>query len=74
MGLYDGAGTLYGESGGMLYQGQFLLGKYHGQGILYREETGEIILEGEFRNGTLVTPKEEAWETIQLLQMWGRGL
>ncbi|MCD8038030.1 MAG: hypothetical protein LUE96_02950 [Lachnospiraceae bacterium] len=35
------------------------MGQYNGQGILYNPETGNVVGEGEFRNGELITPKVE---------------
>ncbi len=59
LGRYDGEGMEYDDSGNLRYQGNFLLGARNGYGICYDPATGKTEQEGEFRNGILVTPKEE---------------
>lgn len=51
--------SMTGPTGGKIYEGQFLLGAYHGRGASYDAATGKLLEEGEFRNGVLVTSREE---------------
>ena len=60
--MYDGSGTLYDTNGAVKYKGEFLLGQYHGAGTLYDSATGQVLEEGEFREGVLVTPSQEPEE------------
>ena len=60
--MYDGSGTLYDANGAVKYKGEFLLGQYHGAGTLYDSATGQVVEEGEFREGVLVTPSQEPEE------------
>lgn len=54
LGYYDGKGVEYDSSGAPRYEGEFLLGVYHGHGVYYDARTGLVLMEGEFRNGSLV--------------------
>ena len=63
--MYDGSGTLYDANGAVKYKGEFLQGQYHGAGTLYDSATGQVLEEGEFREGTLVTSSQEPEEASQ---------
>lgn len=54
LGYYDGNGVEYDSSGAPRYEGEFLLGVYHGYGVYYDAYSGLVLMEGEFRNGSLV--------------------
>lgn len=58
-GFYDGKGVEYDNNGAPRYDGEFLLGVYHGHGIYYDASTGLVLMEGEFRNGNLVTSSSD---------------
>lgn len=60
--MYDGSGTLYDANGAVKYKGEFLQGQYHDSGTLYDSATGQVLDEGKFREGTLVTPSQEPEE------------
>lgn len=60
LGYYDGEGIEYDSNGAPRYEGGFLLGIYHGHGTYYDASTGEVMMEGAFRNGNLVLSAETA--------------
>ena len=47
------------QNNNLIYQGEFLGGKYHGYGILYNLENN-ILYQGEFSNAVSLTPFESS--------------
>ena len=66
--LYHGEGTLYDESGAMIYQGGFLQGVRSGTGMEYRADTHTLSYYGSFvndmREGSGVAYEEDG-STVQ---------
>lgn len=63
LGYYDGTGVEYDSSGAPRYEGEFLLGVYHGYGIYYDAYSGLVLMEGEFRNGSLILTADLATDS-----------
>ena len=52
----------YTSTGAKRYEGSFVLGKYHGQGILDDEASGSIEAQGEFRDNLPVVVPDAGTE------------